>query len=230
MVAAILAAGGVGRRMGVRTHKPFVPLAGQPMLCWALAALQSSRAVREIVVVAHRKDLPAVRRLVRRLRFSKVSCVVPGGASRRASVFQGMRALPREAEWVLVHDAARPLVTPALIHRAIRGACDGAAITAVPVVPTIKEARDGWVLRTLDRSRLWAVQTPQVFRRDLLERAHRRGRANGTEATDDAALVEKLGWRVRIVAGSHRNIKVTTPEDLVIAEALLRSHANRNRV
>ena len=147
-----------------------------------------------------------------------------------ASVGCGLKALPVSARWVLVHDAARPLVTPALIRATIRAARRAkAAIAAVPVVPTIKQARQGWVVRTLDRSKLWAVQTPQVFERGLLERAHARGRRNGFEATDDAALVEALGHRVRIAEGSHRNIKVTTPEDLAIAETLLKS-ADRNRV
>ena len=122
-----------------------------------------------------------------------------------------------------MHDAARPLVRPEVIARNVReGRRWKAAIAAVPVVPTVKQAKGAWVRRTLDRSTLWAVQTPQVFERGLLERAHRRFGRNGFVATDDAALVEKMGKRVRIVPGSHRNIKVTTPEDLVIAEALLR--------
>ena len=223
-VAAIVAAGGIGKRLKSRRHKSFVTLRGRPMLAWVLGALERSREIGQVVVVAHRRDLAAARRLVKNGRFRKVIQVVEGGDSRMASVWRGVQALPDAARWVLVHDAARPLVTPEIVRaciRAARGA--GAAIAAVPVVPTIKRVRAGWVVKTLDRKQLWAVQTPQVFERRLLERAHRRGMRTGASATDDAALVEAMGRRVRIVPGSERNIKVTTPEDLMIAEVLLRA-------
>ncbi|MDO8730334.1 MAG: 2-C-methyl-D-erythritol 4-phosphate cytidylyltransferase [Candidatus Omnitrophota bacterium] len=220
-VTAIIVAGGVGKRLKSKVRKSFVRLAGRPMLGWVLRALERSPSVRQIVIVAHPGDLAAARRLARSERASKVAAVVPGGKSRMASVACGLRALPPGTRWVLVHDAARPLVTPALIEAAIQAARRAkAAIVAVPVVPTIKQARDRWVVKTLDRSTLWAVQTPQVFERKLLEEAHRR--SNGFAATDDAALVEAMGKRVKIVPGSERNIKVTTPEDRMIAEALLK--------
>ncbi len=220
-VAAVVVAGGVGKRLKSRVRKSFVLLAGRPMLGWVLRALERSPSVGEIVVVAHWKDLAAARQLARRERAAKVSAVVPGGDSRMASVAAGLKALPARAKWVLVHDAARPLVTPQLIEATVKAARRAkAAIAAVPVAPTIKQARGGWVEKTLDRSRLWAVQTPQVFERKLLEKAHKQ--ANGFVATDDAALVEAMGKRVKIVPGSERNIKVTTPEDLIVARALLR--------
>lgn len=225
-VAAILAAGGTGKRLKSRRHKPFVRLAGRPMLAWTLSALEAAPGIDRIVIVAHRSDIGLTQRLVRSLKLRKVTDVVPGGATRMESVYRGMRALPVEVRWVLVHDAARPLVTRQLVEGTLKAArSTGAAIAAVPVVPTIKEAADGWVLQTLERRRLWAVQTPQVFRRDLLEKAHAKGRQNGATATDDSALVEKIGGRVRIVIGSDRNLKVTTPADLILAEALL----GRNR-
>ncbi|MBI3322130.1 MAG: 2-C-methyl-D-erythritol 4-phosphate cytidylyltransferase [Candidatus Omnitrophica bacterium] len=226
-VCAIVVAGGAGKRLKARVRKAFVPLKGRPMLAWTLAAFERSPAVDAVVVVAHPGDLEKARRMVRRFRFRKVTEIVPGGGSRMASVRHGLAALPAGARWVAVHDAARPLVTPELIRQTVAAARSAkAAIAAVPVVPTVKEAAGGWVHRTLDRSRLWAVQTPQVFERKLLEAAHRRANG-GAPATDDAALVEKLGRRIRIVMGSHRNIKVTTPEDRVIAEALIQ---NRYRV
>lgn len=220
-VTAIVVAGGIGKRLKSKVRKSFVRLAGRPMLGWVLRALQSSPSVKDVVVVAHPKDLAAAWGLARRERAAKLSAVVPGGESRMASVACGLRALPPGTRWVLVHDAARPLVTPALIEAVIQAArVAKAAIAAVPVVPTIKQARDRWVVKTLDRSTLWAVQTPQVFERKLLEEAH--AQANGFAATDDAALVEAMGKRVKIVPGSERNIKVTTPEDRMIAEALLK--------
>ena len=220
-VCAIVVAGGVGKRLKTKVRKSFVRVAGRPMLGWVLRALERSPSVKDVVIVAHRRDLAAARRLARKERCRKVRAVVTGGATRMVSVARGLKAIPPETKWVLVHDAARPLVTPALIEATVKAARQAkAAIAAVPVVPTIKQARGAWVEKTLDRSKLWAVQTPQVFERKLLERAHRR--ANGFAATDDAALVEAMGKRVRIVPGSDRNLKVTTPEDLLIAEALLR--------
>lgn len=222
-VTAVIVAGGVGKRLKSKVRKSFVRLAGRPMLGWVLRALERSPSVRQIVIVAHPGDLAATRRLARSERAAKVAAVVPGGETRMASVGRGLRALPPGTQWVLVHDAARPLVTPALIEAAIQAARRAkAAIVAVPVIPTIKQAKDRWVVKTLDRGTLWAVQTPQVFERKLLEGAH--AKANGFAATDDAALVEAIGKRVKIVPGSERNIKVTTPEDLIVARALLREH------
>lgn len=227
-VCAIVVAGGVGRRLKTKVHKPFVPLAGRPMLARTLQVFERSAGVDGTVLVVHRSDLARARALVRRYRCRKVRAVVPGGAARMDSVACGLRALPVSTRWVAVHDCARPLVTPAQVQTVLRAAWSAkAAILAVPVVSTMKEGKGGWATRTLDRSRLWAVQTPQVFERRLLERAHARGRAAGVTASDDAALVERLGCRVRIVPGSDRNIKVTTPEDLKIANAFL---ANRHRV
>ena len=222
-VVAVVVAGGVGKRLKAQVHKPFVRLGNRPMLCWTLQAFEKAPSIGGILVVVHRSDVEAARRLIRSLGLRKILQVVCGGASRMDSVACGLKVLPARAKWVAVHDGARPLVTSELIERTVREARRAkAAIAAVPVVPTVKQAGDGWVERTLDRSRLWAVQTPQVFERKLLERAHARGRTNGMKATDDAALVERLGHRVRIVMGDHRNLKVTTPEDLIIAQALLR--------
>ena len=223
-VAAIVAAGGTGTRLKARRHKSFVPVAGRPMLGWVLRALQRAPSVQDILIVAHPDDLAAARALARKEKVGKLAGVVAGGHTRMASVRCGLNALPERAKWVLVHDAARPLVTPELIEATVKAArVAKAAIAAVPVVPTIKQGKNGWVVRTLDRSTLWAVQTPQVFERKLLERAH--ARSNDFEATDDAALVEKMGGKVRIVPGLEGNIKVTTPEDLKIAESLLRGRS-----
>jgi 2-C-methyl-D-erythritol 4-phosphate cytidylyltransferase len=224
MVAAIVPAGGVGKRLGAKGHKSFVKLAGEPMLAWTLRVLDATREISQIILVVHPDDLSAAKRLVMAKRFRKVSRIVPGGDTRMQSVACGLAALDAETEWVLVHDAARPLITVDLVRAVVRGGIRfGSAISAVPVIPTIKEVDKGAVVATLDRTRLWDVQTPQVFRRDLLEEAHIAGRAEGIEATDDSMLVERLGRRrVRIVMGSHRNLKVTTPEDLAIAEALIK--------
>ncbi len=223
MVVAIVVAGGAGSRLKSKVRKPFVRLAGKPLLCWTLEAVGKTPAVDQIVLVVHPQDLKTAAALVRRYRLAKVARIVPGGGSRMESVANGVAALPDDAAWVAVHDGARPLITPQIFAETIRAARKhGAAIAAVPVVPTIKSADGGWVTGTLDRSRLWAVQTPQIFERRLLERAHAAGKRRGMKATDDAALVEAIGRRVRMVESSSRNIKVTTPEDVVIAEAFLK--------
>ena len=223
LVVAVIVAGGVGSRLKTKVHKPFVRIAGRPLLSWTIAAVEKTPAVGHIVLVVHPDDRENARKIVRRYRFRKVRGIVSGGASRMESVANGLAEVPAAAAWVAVHDGARLLVTPEIFQATVEAAwkCK-AAIAAVPVVPTIKSAEEGWVTGTLDRSRLWVVQTPQVFERRLLEKAHSAGKKKKFIATDDAALVEALGCRVRIVSGSARNIKVTTPEDLVIAEAFLK--------
>ncbi len=223
LAGAVVPAAGLGKRLGARLRKPFFRLAGRPILAWTLKALEAAPGLGEIVVVAHRKDLKAVSAMIQGLKLTCPVKIVAGGNTRMESVFKGLKSLSPKIRWVAVHDGARPLVTPELIQRTLRAARrSGAAIAAVPAVPTIKEVKGQWVTATLDRSRLWEIQTPQVFRRDLLERAHERGRANGSEATDDATLVERMGCRVRIVPGSVRNIKITTAEDLLVAGTLLK--------
>lgn len=205
-------------------RKAFVLLKGRPLVAWSLRAAEAASAVSEVVLVVHPADCARARTVVARARCRKVRAIVPGGATRADSVCAGVHAVSPECTIVAVHDAARPLVAPALIGRVIRAAArDGAALAAVPQVATTKWVdQAGRVVRTLDRRRLWAAQTPQAFRRSILEAAYRRlrGRAR-RRATDEALLVEQCGVRSRIVEDSPRNLKVTTPEDLVVAEALL---------
>ena len=222
-VVAVIVAGGIGKRLKSRCHKPFVQLGTKPMLAWTLEAFEKTPSVGGVVVVVHSSDIESARQLIRSCGCRKIVKVVSGGTTRMASVACGLKNLPLYAKWIAVHDGARPLVTPELIEATVReGRRAKAAIAAVPVVPTVKQVSAGWVEKTLDRNRLWAVQTPQVFERGLLERAHAKGKARGMKVTDDAALVEAMGHRVRIVPGDHRNLKVTTPEDLFVAKAFLR--------
>ena len=206
--------------------KLFAPLAGRPLLAHSLDAFQRCPAVERVVLVLSERNRRQGEALVEGGAFSKVEAVCLGGGRRQDSVRAGLSALEGLAphDWVVVHDGARPLVTPALIEAGLAAACEtGAAACAVPVQDTVKEVDEGGLVRkTLDRERLWLVQTPQVFRYDMLRDAHRRGRAY---ATDDASLVEALGQRVRLYVGSRRNLKVTTPQDLALAEALLKAGA-----
>ena len=210
--AALLVAAGSGERLGADRPKAFVVLAGRPMLEWSLAAVR--RAGIEHVVVAAPPGVAEAAPGV---------TTVPGGATRSASVRAALAAAPADAGVVVVHDAARPLVEPALFGRTVAALADAdAAIAAAPVTDTIKVAGpDQVVTRTLDRSTLWAIQTPQAFRRDALERALDVDDATLAAATDDAWLVERAGGRVVVVPSTARNLKVTTAFDLEVAERLL---------
>lgn len=202
---AIVVAAGTGARFG--GAKQYEPLAGRRVLDWSLEAARDTCDGVVLVVAPDRAG-----------DAEDADAVVAGGETRSASVRAGLAAVPATAATIVVHDAARPMAGPTLFRRAIEPVDLGldAAICAVPVVDTIKHVKDGRVTRTLDRSQLVAVQTPQAFRGAVLRRAHR----GDPEGTDDAALVEAIGGRVTVVDGDPRNIKITTPTDLVVAEAL----------
>jgi 2-C-methyl-D-erythritol 4-phosphate cytidylyltransferase len=211
MAVALLVAAGSGERLGARRPKAFVVLAGRPMLEWSLAALRAA-GIEEVVVAAPHEH----RELVAGAR------VVAGGATRSESVRAALAAAP-PADEVVVHDAARPLVTADHFRQALAALADAdCAVAAAPVTDTVKEAGpDRFVTATLDRSRLWAIQTPQAFRRAALERALAVPGDVLAQATDDAWLVERTGGTVRVVESTPANLKVTTPHDLRIAELLL---------
>lgn len=231
--AIIVAAGGSSRMQGA--DKLFVRLAGRPLLAHVLARFQEAREVDKIVLVVSSANLQRARGLVAEYGIDKVAAVCEGGTRRQDSVRLGLSALGRlgESEWVLVHDGARILVDPCITEGLEAARETGAAVPAVPITDTVKETDpEGTVLRTLDRGRLRAAQTPQVFRHDLLLRAHEEVSADPSTAlragfTDDAAMLEALGLPVKLYPGSPLNIKITTPEDLRTAEALLQEAASR---
>jgi 2-C-methyl-D-erythritol 4-phosphate cytidylyltransferase len=230
-VSVVIAAGGKGRRMGPGTPKQFLSLGGVPVLERTIAAFNSLRAVREIVLVVPAGCIPRARALVRRAGFRKVADVVEGGEERQSSVFNGLERCSFRSGVVLVHDAVRPLVGRETIMSVIRAAVRyGASAAGRPVTDTIKiESRDrsGFYARTLRREELWAVQTPQGFMFPLLWEAHRKARSSGFVGTDDASLVERMGTPVRIVRGTGSNIKITTPDDRKLAEFLLGERERR---
>ena len=218
-VGAVIAAGGSSQRMG-GIDKTFALLGGEPLLARVVAAFQSCTAVDQVVIVLPERSLEAGRQLVTAHAWRKVSAVVAGGARRQDSVLNGLEKLDN-CRWAAIHDGARPLVTPELIERGLSAADEtGAAIAAVPVTDTIKIAADDLTVQgTPPRRNLWSVQTPQVFRLDLIVSAYRQIK---TEVTDDSTAVERAGGRVRIYLGAYDNIKITTPDDLDVAELLLR--------
>lgn len=221
-VGAIVVAAGASRRMeGV--DKTFATLGGKPLIAYSLDALHASDRVGSVVVVLSDANIEQASRLVAEGRYHKVTAICLGGKRRQDSVRKGLDSLP-DAEWIVVHDGARPLVDARLIERGLTEALlTGVAVAAVPVKDTIKAANaDMVVTQTLGRDTLWIVQTPQVFRSDILLEAHE---TVDDDVTDDASMVERVGGKVRLFMGSYENIKVTTSEDLSVAEALLMRRA-----
>lgn len=214
MFSAIIPAAGSSRRMQSKINKQFMTIAGQPVLTRSLLSLRDF--AQELVVVSRAGEEDLCREAA-----SPVGdvVVITGGATRQESVHNGL--LKVKGEYVLVHDGNRPLASPELIARVIAAAMEeGAAIPAIPVVDTIKAVDAGFVVETLPRERLMAVQTPQIFRRDLLLKAYEFAKNNGIEATDDASLLEAMGHRVAIVEGERTNLKITTPEDIHRADQI----------
>ena len=223
-VVAVIPAGGTGARMGADVPKQFLPLGGVPMLLHSLRAFDHAPSVDAVIlVVPHEERRRALTDVIERYGVKKVQKIIAGGETRQQSVYNGLKETDPDVEIVVVHDAVRPFVTEDLIERSIEAARKGGgAVVAIPMKDTPKQAGpDRQIQRTLDRTELWLAQTPQTFRRDLLLEAYEKAAIERLQATDDAALVERLGHKVGIVAGTWENIKITTPEDLVIAEAIL---------
>jgi 2-C-methyl-D-erythritol 4-phosphate cytidylyltransferase len=224
MVTAIVLSAGRSTRMGGNVNKQFIELLGKPLLYYSLAAAEQCSTVDAVVLVHSREYAAQAEQLVRRFEFRKVCAFTDGGAERQNSVWNGLAQCSHETEIVAVHDGARPLVTPELIAATVRSArARGTGIAATKVVDTIKEATPERIVeRTVDRTRLWAVQTPQTIRFDLLREAYSAVLKRNTVVTDEAAAVELLGHPVHLVETPFLNLKVTTPNDLTVAEALLR--------
>ena len=218
---AIVVAAGSGERLGAGRPKAFVPLAGRPMAAWSLDAIAAAGIPRAVVAVPPGHGAAAEEALHR--EFPLGLAFVEGGTTRSESVRNALAAAGPDAEAVVVHDAARPMAAPELFLRTLAALAGAdAAIAAARVTDTVKEAgADGIVVRTHDRSRLWAIQTPQAFRAEVLRRAMAAGGDVLAQATDDAWLVERAGGTVRVVESSAANFKVTTPHDLTLAESLL---------
>ena len=216
--AVIVAAGSASRMGGI--DKVMAPLGGEPMILRTVRAFEACEAVKEIVIVTRKDLMGPIAELCS--GFTKIRSVVQGGSSRQESVKLGLLAFSKEVRLAAVHDGARPLVSVELIDKVIRAAHSyGAAAPAIPVKDTIKIFEGGFIAATPDRSTLRAVQTPQVIDRDLLLGALEKAEQEGTALTDDCSAVEHIGMRVRLVEGEERNLKVTTPLDLKIAELLL---------
>ncbi|UCC90607.1 MAG: 2-C-methyl-D-erythritol 4-phosphate cytidylyltransferase [Dehalococcoidia bacterium] len=216
-VGAVIVAAGESQRMG-GVDKVMASLGGKPVLARTIDVFQSCSSIDQIVIVLSEQNLEPGKRLVAEEGWSKVTDVCPGGQRRQDSVVAGLSRL-KDCHWVVIHDGARPLLTEDLISCGLSEAREnGAAVAAVPVTDTIKVVGDDRIVRqTPSRQNLWAVQTPQVFDYHIIAEAYRRA---NDEVTDDASLVEQLGYKVKLYMGAYDNIKITTPDDLVLAEVL----------
>jgi 2-C-methyl-D-erythritol 4-phosphate cytidylyltransferase len=223
---AIILAAGKGTRMNREINKVYLPLGDRPVIAHTLEAFYRAESIHRIVLVTATGEEEYIKKNI--LDFYPVQkpvTLVPGGSERQYSVYNGLKALPEDAEIVAIHDGARPLVTPQVIQKCVESALKwGAGVAGMPVKDTIKEADpDGRVRKTLRRESLWQVQTPQTFRYTLIMEAHRKALEDNYIATDDSALVEYLGRQVYMIPGGYDNIKITTPEDIDIAWRILKS-------
>ncbi|MDQ3197760.1 MAG: 2-C-methyl-D-erythritol 4-phosphate cytidylyltransferase [Verrucomicrobiota bacterium] len=225
MLTAIIVAGGSSQRMGF--DKLLASLDGRPVVAHSIAAFEQTESVTEIILVGRAERLSEYERIAEDAKFRKVSAVIPGGARRQDSVRLGLEWLSARTEFVAVHDAARPLVRPELIERIFNVAREqGGAVSAAPVIDTLKRVDgDHVVIGGVDRADLFAVQTPQIFRRDLLEKAYANTFAAGLEVTDEISAVERVGGTVVLLPNAKPNFKITYPADLPLAEFVLRQRA-----
>ena len=224
--SAVVVSAGLARRMG-GVDKVLAPLGELPVLVHTLYAFQDCACVEEVILVAREDLVVELGRLCREFDLDKVKKVIVGGKERIHSVQAGLREVNPEAELIAIHDGARPLVTQEIIRDAVtRAALTGAAAPAVPLTDTIKRTEDGLVVETVDRSQLWAVQTPQVFDAGLIKAAVQKAIDDGELLTDDCGAVERMGMKVTLTSGSPENIKITTPLDLILGEAILQARAD----
>lgn len=224
-VTALIPAAGMGRRMGKAVAKQFLPLGDRPMLAHTLLAFQRAAEVDEIIPILSEEDMEnCLRDIIEPFHITKVRTLVVGGKERQDSVFNGLEKIEKDTAIVIVHDGVRPFVTLELIREAVEAARRGECVAVgVPLKDTVKEVdAKGVVRHTLERSRLWAIQTPQAFPAKVLKRAYEESYKHQVYGTDDAMLVERAGTKVRVIMGSYENIKITTPEDLILAEEILK--------
>jgi len=229
-VVAIVPAAGPGKRFGSSLKKPFVDLEGIPLLIHVLKRLETVESIEEVIPVLRGEDIEKGLELIETYKLRKVKRIAPGGRERQDSVYNALCLIENEG-LVLIHDGVRPLIVPQLIEKILsefgEDDIDG-VVLGIPVKETLKEVQDNsFVLSTVRRERFWTIQTPQLFRLNVLKEAYDRAYKDGFYATDDAALVERIGGRVKVIMGDPFNIKVTTPEDMEMVKYLLRKENNQ---
>jgi 2-C-methyl-D-erythritol 4-phosphate cytidylyltransferase len=229
-VVAILPSAGQGKRIGEDIKKPFLALGERSILAETIERLHSIEYITEIIPVLQERDMEiCLEDIVERYCFHKIKRIAPGGYERQDSVYNGLKLVDPRSDLVLIHDGVRPFITRDLIEMIIKGALEGdGAVLGVPVKETIKEVgRDWFIKRTLQRNNLWSIHTPQAFRYSIILNAYEKAYRDNFYSTDDASLVERMGGKVKVVMGSYDNIKITTPEDLILGENILKRQKER---
>ena len=225
-VAAIIVAGGSGKRMGMNIKKQFIELDKKPILAHTIEAFNKCKVIDEIIVVVGKEDKEKVKaEIINRYGYHKVTQIVEGGAERQDSVYNGLMAVKDGVQYVMIHDGARPFISEEIVEKSLSMTKEKqATVVAVPVKDTIKVVNEEYEVEdTPKRSTLWSVQTPQSFKKELLIEAYAYARERNLIVTDDSMLVEAYGKRVHVVEGDYNNIKITTQEDLVLGQAILMS-------
>ena len=219
----ILAAAGCGSRMALGFNKVFLTIDEKPVIAYSLEMFESIYEIKNVIIVASKDDIPLISDIVREFGYKKVKNIICGGSTRQESVLNGLLAMPSETDIVLIHDAARPLITESVILELIKTADkEGAATCGVYAVDTLKTVDENLnITETLNRSKVVHIQTPQVFKKDIIIQAHKNAVSTGFKGTDDCSLVENLGINVKVVLGERCNIKLTSPEDFVIISAFM---------
>lgn len=218
-VEAIIPAAGRGERLNSKVPKPLVRINSKPILAYALEALAGNKFISRIIIAVSGENREAFKAALRKFRLSKRVSLVLGGRTRQESVAHCLEELGRDTGFILIHDAARPFLSERLVADCLKEARrSGAVVCGMPARATMKKVKSGWVKETLKREDIWEIQTPQVFRKDIILKAY--AKFKNISATDDASLVERLGVKVKVIKGSYYNIKITTPEDLVFARAI----------
>lgn len=232
LISSVIVAAGKGSRMNLDMNKQYIEISGIPVIARTLSVFNDCKLIDEIVLVVNECDIVYCKRnIVDNYGFFKVKAIVAGGKERQHSVYNGLQQVNKNTDIVLIHDGARPFIREDSLIESIHAANDfGAAGVAVRIKDTVKRTDEqGFVLKTVDRSNLWAIQTPQVFNYNLIMEAHRKAEEDGFLGTDDTVLVERLGRKVKLVEGSYDNIKITTQEDLITAEAIANKYDENSR-
>lgn len=224
-IVALIAAAGLGKRMNAKISKPFIPIFGKPILAYTIEKFEQCKFIEKIYLIVNQEERDfCLKDIILKYNFSKVQELIEGGETRQDSVYNGLKVLDPDTDIVVIHDGARPLVEETIIQDSIEAAQEyGAAIAAIPLKDTVKKSRkDFFINETLNREEIWRAQTPQTFKYDIILSAYHQSYKDNFFATDDAAIVERYGHKVKMIIGSEENIKITTPFDIIIAENFLK--------
>jgi len=223
-VVALIAAAGFGKRMNAKISKLFIPIFGKPILAYTIEKFEQCNFIEKIYLIVNQEEDFYSKDIILKYNFSKVQELIAGGETRQDSVYNGLKVLDPDTDIVAIHDGARPLIEETIIQESIEAAQEfGAAIAAIPLKDTVKRSgKDFFINETLNRQEIWRAQTPQTFKYSVILSAYHQAYKDKFFATDDAAIVERYGYKVKMIIGSEENIKITTPFDIIIAENFLK--------